>query len=348
MLTQIGRPKMLQINIWNSFLFGFLTSQRLAPALLIAWNSILLDGRAAVSTLAGASWALGRMWKRPKPIYDQACTAWSSTRGSWEHFDGTKIRFGSKQSLDGGFWCLSLGLMISDVFSLNFPGFCSWLSGPESVMLCSWDGEPGNWSWKSHWSFLTCRCCSLVPLFGKGASVPCLRQLGFCLPPAWSQPLEGWIGLSTSGTTGNGKRFSFPRRTCSDPPVTGDGFGHGVPFFCPQLTVLEGYNSDPGTSWSEQPRQGLFSQDNLLSGRRPGRCRWKVMSARCWRVLASTLQAESSAFYIPAASRRSCHAPPCAAHHRAADREHRVSCRSSAGHHTVTAGLHQPQTCLTW
>lgn len=81
------------------------------------------------------------------------------------------------------------------------------------------------------------------------------------------------MGLSTSGTTGNGKRFSFPRRTCSDPPVTGDGFGHGVPLSCPQLTVLEGYNSDPGTSWSEQPRQGLFSQDNLLSGRRPGRCR---------------------------------------------------------------------------
>lgn len=103
-------------------------------------------------------------------------------RRQWEHLDATKIRFGSKHSPDGDFWCVPLRLMISDVSSLNFPDFCCWLSGPESVTLCSQAGEAGSWIWENHWSFLLCWLWSLVALFGKGASVPSLGQLGYCFP----------------------------------------------------------------------------------------------------------------------------------------------------------------------
>lgn len=69
--------------------------------------------------------------------------------------------------------------------------------------------------------------------FWEGSISPLPEADGLLLPPAWSQPLEGWMGLSTSGNTSDGKKFSFSRRTCSDPPITGDGSGHGVPLSCP-------------------------------------------------------------------------------------------------------------------
>lgn len=183
--------------------------------------------------MAELQWAhqlgLRRMWKRPKSGYDQTCTAWCSTGGS----ESILMEPRSDLSLNillvvvsdiclWFWWLLMFPLWISQIFAagsqvLNLPRFAPRL-------------ESQGIGAEKHWSFFTCWCCSMAPLFGKGASVPCLRQLGLCFPQhgASSGGVDG-----ASGTTGGRKKFSPPRRAYSDPPVTRDGFGHGVPLSCP-------------------------------------------------------------------------------------------------------------------
>lgn len=142
-------------------------------------------------------------------------------RRQWEHFDGTEIRFGSKHSVDGAsgahdFWC----------FLSEFPRFLllALRSGVCHALLPGWRARELMLK-KTIGAFGHAGAVPWRPFFGKGASIPCLSQLGFCFPR---------LGASLWRGGGNGKRFSFPRRTCSDPPViTGDGFGHGVPLSCP-------------------------------------------------------------------------------------------------------------------
>lgn len=211
-------------QIKNHFLLDFLTSEWLAPALLIAWNSILLDGRAAVSTSAGASWALGRMWKRPKPGYDQACRAWSSTGGS------ESILMEPRSDLALNILLMvPLGLMISDVSSLNFPDFCCWLSGPESVMLCSQAGEPGNWCWKKPLELLDMLVLFPgAPFLGREHQSPAWASWAFAFP--------GWEPAS-GGVVGTGRDSLFLGEPVLIPLLSlGMALGMGSP--SPALSLL--------------------------------------------------------------------------------------------------------------
>lgn len=156
-------------------------------------------------------------------------------RRQWEHFDGTKIRFGSKHSLGGGFWWVPLRLMIPLWISQSF------VAGSQVPSLSRFAPRlerQGIGAEKNIGAFWYAGAVPWCPFLGRERQSPAWDSWAIASPNM--EPASGGVdGAEPFRSHREWEEILFSWKNLFWSPITGNGFGHGVPLslaYCPRRT----------------------------------------------------------------------------------------------------------------